>query len=202
MDTGRFTSREPMMAVLGWGGNPYAYASANPATLVDPTGLWPDWFDDVCRPFATLWTPCEQTKEVTESATDVGEAIDEAISGPIEDWLKELLCDALGPPCVRVGVITLGSLSGEYLQLKVTNDVAKAMKAKRWTADDYNRITSSKPFADKHGNTVWATRNRDGSFDWVVQRSDGVIISARKGESLRSAQLAAEEFKWPAGLVP
>jgi RHS repeat-associated protein len=41
METGRFISREPMMAVLGWGGSPHAYAGANPISLIDPTGLRP-----------------------------------------------------------------------------------------------------------------------------------------------------------------
>lgn len=71
----------------------------------------------------------------------------------------------------------------------------------RWTADDLNRVKSAKPFKDKYGNTVWARRNGD-TWDWIVENSDGVIISARKGEGLRSAQLAAREFMWPKGILP
>jgi len=42
--TGTFLSRDPLAAGPGWVGQPFGYASANPATLVDPLGLWSIWF--------------------------------------------------------------------------------------------------------------------------------------------------------------
>ncbi|MGH2611088.1 MAG: RHS repeat-associated core domain-containing protein, partial [Tepidiformaceae bacterium] len=38
-ETGVFLSREPLAARIGWLGNPFGYAGASPAQMVDPTGF-------------------------------------------------------------------------------------------------------------------------------------------------------------------
>ena len=40
-EVGAFLSREPMAAVPGWPGNPFAYGAGNPGRLSDPSGLYP-----------------------------------------------------------------------------------------------------------------------------------------------------------------
>ena len=39
--TGTFLTSDPMGVRPSWPGNPYGYVSGNPASLVDPYGLWP-----------------------------------------------------------------------------------------------------------------------------------------------------------------
>lgn len=59
-EVGRFISREPLAALPGWGGNPFGYANANPASLVDPAGEAPVDADGcVQRPGANGPTECE-----------------------------------------------------------------------------------------------------------------------------------------------
>ena len=95
------------------------------------------------------------------------------------------------------------NLSGEYpVRFKATTKAAQAIKAKRWTADDYHAVRRGTSFLDKEGNRVWLRNTGNNTFSWLVENRNGVVISARKGETLRSAELAYDAFGWPPGVLP
>lgn len=198
VETGRFVSREPLAALPGWLGSPYHYADASPLNMTDPSGLSSITVNpetDRCLLDDSMAHRC------TPPAGPSGPGMIEEIRDLGHEIAVEF-CE-WSPACTIVGSITLPAV-GEYPAVKVrktTKPAAQMLRDKRWTGKDYLLAKIGDTFKDKHGNTVWLrsykAKNGEQLFDWIVENPKGTLISARKGENLRSAELAADEFKWP-----
>jgi RHS repeat-associated protein len=62
--TGTFLSRDPLAALPAWNGNPFTYASGNPSSASDPTGLDTVWDDS-----RQIWTDSNNRNYVWTEAT-------------------------------------------------------------------------------------------------------------------------------------
>ncbi|MGH2607886.1 MAG: RHS repeat domain-containing protein [Tepidiformaceae bacterium] len=98
-ETGVFISREPLAARIGWLGNPFGYAGGNPASLIDPTGLYPV---EGGEPSYNCQHAYPQCVAYGEEPYDPGEPID---IGAIVDSAVDVVtgvigtsADALKPP--------------------------------------------------------------------------------------------------------
>jgi RHS repeat-associated protein len=99
-ETGRFLSRDPLSAIPAWDDNPFAYATANPATLLDPWGL--------C--VFGLWCPPIDIDEAVGLTCDV-------LLAPIPcSETLELVKNLRSPGSESIGLDEI-QLVGEYLIL-------------------------------------------------------------------------------------
>jgi RHS repeat-associated protein len=75
METGRFMSRDPLASSPSWTGQGFSYGNARPATVIDPSGLDGDPFDDIRKLHPCNWGPvagrvCKRGAQIVDSIGD------------------------------------------------------------------------------------------------------------------------------------
>ena len=196
--TGGFLSRDPLADSPGWSSNPFTYAGGSPTARSDPSGLSPR-APDYCSSTLDDSRPhigCPHTG----IPPSCGRTATGDCSDPISDAIRRLLggyC-RLSPACTVAGAVTLESVTGEYeaVQITATQDAYKMLKANRWSAEDWNEIKRGTRYVDKNNNNVWLRERSDGLYDWIVERTDGRVLSARARQDPVQVEMADDEFKW------
>ncbi|MBE7519744.1 MAG: RHS repeat protein [Thermoflexaceae bacterium] len=167
-ETGTFISRELLEATPGWTGNPFGYAGANPARMVDPTGLQPidsdgcELANDACQVRAGSNDPhwghfvdmvCKAAREGSDSiaylCNDLVDALPDFNWGPLLDIRDEVV------------IRTTRMLMGEYVhnglvlcsQDEACRDmVDAAFQTNRVHSAEVSLFAKGKPGA---GATIW-----------------------------------------------